>query len=133
MTPFGYYLETLRRSRGLQQKQVAGLLDINPCYISAMEKGRKGPPTSPILKKLVTALELNEEEENLLHKYVEQSSRTFRLPTNMALAEYALVHELKQSLGSLSNEQIAIINNALRIRKIEAPSARSIFRGIAAM
>lgn len=133
MTPFGYYLESLRRSRRLQQKQLAALLDVNPCYISAMEKGRKGPPTKPVLDRLITALELNEQEQNYLHEYVGQSERTFRLPTNMALEEYALVHELKNYLGSLSKEQIAIIQNALRVGKVDCSRAGMTNRGVSHM
>lgn len=45
MTPFGLYLESLRRSRGLRQKQLAFALGVRDGYISAMEKGWRGRPS----------------------------------------------------------------------------------------
>ncbi|MFB9886173.1 helix-turn-helix domain-containing protein [Balneatrix alpica] len=48
MTPFGTYLEHLRRSRRMQQKQLADLMGINPCYVSTLERGRKGPPSTAV-------------------------------------------------------------------------------------
>lgn len=44
MTPLGLALESFRRSRGLQQNSLALSAGIRPCYLSAMEKGKKGPP-----------------------------------------------------------------------------------------
>jgi len=38
MTPFGLYLESLRRSCQLQQVQLADHLGVNVCYVSVMER-----------------------------------------------------------------------------------------------
>lgn len=53
MTPFGKFLEALRRDRQLQQTQLAGMVGVNACYISSIEKGKKGPPTQEVLDKLI--------------------------------------------------------------------------------
>ncbi|WP_422398486.1 helix-turn-helix domain-containing protein [Teredinibacter turnerae] len=66
MTPLGRYLETLRRRRGLQQSQLAAEVGVQPCYISAMENGRKGPASPPIMSKIIQALELTPSEEQAL-------------------------------------------------------------------
>jgi HTH-type transcriptional regulator, competence development regulator len=115
MTPFGCYLEALRRSRQLQQKQLAGMLDVDPTYISLMERGRKGPPSNALLEKLIASLQLSQEEQLLLQKYVAQSPRALALPKNMKLEEYELLESLWQRLGSLSHCQIEIMKNALKM------------------
>ncbi len=55
MTPFGLFLESLRRSRQLQQVQLAHRLGVNPCYVSSIESGKKGPPS----KQLSSGILLN--------------------------------------------------------------------------
>lgn len=115
MTPFGSYLESLRRSRRLKQKQLAALLQVNACYVSAMESGKKGPPGDRVLQRLIESLALNADESNKLWEYVDQSQRTFRLPDDMALEEYALASHFRKRLGSLDKNQIAAIDAVLRM------------------
>lgn len=115
MTPFGLFLENIRRSRQLQQKQLAADLGVQACYISSLEKGRKAPPSKKILERLISAMDLNEEEQTLMWESVEQSELSFKLPGNMILAEYQLISRLKQQLGRLSQEQITIMLNVLAL------------------
>jgi len=115
MTPFSLFLENARRSRGLQQKQLAHDIGINPCYISALEKGRKDPPSKKVLEKLIVVLELDDEEQTALWESVAQSESTFRLPDNMSLGEYKVVYELRKKLGSLSDGEVKILLSALAL------------------
>jgi transcriptional regulator with XRE-family HTH domain len=115
MTPFGKYLEALRRDRRLQQTQLADLIGVNSCYVSAIENGKKGPPAHKVLNTLIDVLELTNEEQDLFWDYVDQSQRTTRLPVNASIEEYSMMRDLRRSLGSLTNEQIAIIRNILKI------------------
>ncbi|RQM53462.1 XRE family transcriptional regulator [Aeromonas caviae] len=73
MTPFGIYLENLRRSRRIQQKQLADLMGINPCYVSTLERGRKGPPSAEVLNRLIKNLNLSRDEQEGLWRSVELS------------------------------------------------------------
>ena len=115
MTPFGLFLESLRRSRQLQQVQLADRLEVNSCYVSAMEKGKKGPPSKAVLEKLIDKLNLNSSEQELLWERVEQSKRTVRLPDNATAEEYVLMNEIQHHLGALSSEQIDIIRKILML------------------
>lgn len=115
MTPFGEYLEQLRRSRYLQQKQLADIMGINPCYVSSLEKGRKGPPSKSVLEQLIEKLDLSQEEEDDLWKSVELSDLNLRLPVNMSRQEFEFLYELRQSLGRLSNNQLVIMQTALKM------------------
>jgi len=125
MTPFGYYLSTLRRSRNLQQKGLAKLLQVDPCYISMMENGKKGPPADDVIEKLIHCLSLSEDEQVLLREYISQSQRRLALPDNMTLQEYALVRSLWKKLGALSPGQIEAINSVLKISE-ERSGIRSL-------
>ena len=115
MTPFGLFLESVRRSRQLQQAQLADRIGVTPCYVSAIESGKKGPPSKDVIGKLVEKLELTQGEQNELLLCVEQSKKTLRLPENATTDEYLLVADLRHHLGALSIEQINIIRNALRL------------------
>lgn len=113
MTPFGTYLEILRRSRRIQQKQLADLMGINPCYVSALERGRKGPPSTEILERLVKNMGLSRDEEEMLWHSVDLSEMTFRLPEGMSQEEFEMVHDLRRHLGRLNEDQVLIIRKVL--------------------
>jgi len=115
MTPFGEYLEQLRRSRYLQQKQLADIMGINPCYVSALEKGRKGPPSKSVLYQLIEQLNLSAEEEGGLWRSVELSNLNLRLPGNMSKQEFEFVYDLRRNLGRLSQHQLVIMQTALKM------------------
>ncbi|RBM48471.1 XRE family transcriptional regulator [Vibrio tarriae] len=115
MTPFGLYLESLRRSRQLQQIQLADHLGVNACYVSAMESGKKGPPSKQVLSKLIESLELDADEQEMLWDKVDQSQRTIRLPDNATLEEYALMRDLRRHLGALSSDKVNVIRNILNM------------------
>jgi len=117
MTPFGQLLERLRRSRGLQQQQLAGIAGVNSCYISAMERGRKGPPGKEVIEALIRGLELSGEEERDLRNVIEQSRQVLKIPPDTAAHEYELVHSLWKRLGSLSKEETQLILLSLKINQ----------------
>lgn len=48
LTPFGERVRQLRRSRGVNQKDMARDLQISAAYLSALERGKRGRP-SPVL------------------------------------------------------------------------------------
>ena len=115
MTPFGLWFESIRRSRQLQQVQVASMLGINSCYVSAFENGNKSPPSIIILEKMISVLDLNVSEQEALWIKAEQSKKTYSIPINCIPEEYVMMNDLSKHLGSLSGEQIAIISNVLKI------------------
>lgn len=115
MTPFGNALSTYRRSRNLQQRELAERIGVQPCYVSVMENGKKGPPSSTILLKIINSLHLSSDETQILKSTVEASERVIRLPDGVSLEEYRFLWELRKRLGSLSGEELAIMTNALRL------------------
>lgn len=130
MTPFGLFLESIRRSRQLQQVQLADRLGVNSCYVSAMEKGKKGPPSKEVLTKLISQLKLDGSEQEALWEYVDQSQKTVRVPDNATAEEYALMRDIRVHLGALSSEQITIIRNTLKLGSVIPASRRIEVRSI---
>ena len=51
MTPFSQFLQKLRRSRSLKQKDLASLIGVKPCYVSIIERGRVAAPSKAVLDK----------------------------------------------------------------------------------
>ena len=53
MTPFGARLRALRRERGVSQKQMAEAIGVSAAYLSALEHGRRGVPSWPMVQKVI--------------------------------------------------------------------------------
>ena len=53
MTPFGERMRQLRRQKGVSQKQMAGAIGVSAAYLSALEHGRRGTPTWPLVQKII--------------------------------------------------------------------------------
>lgn len=130
MTPFGLYLESLRRSRQLQQIQLANHLGVNACYVSSMENGKKGPPSKSVLFRLIASLDLDVGEQETLWDKVDQSQRTIRLPDNATLEEYALMRDLRDHLGAMSSDKVNIIRNILNMDGRSKHKSRIEIRGV---
>lgn len=114
MTPFGRYLEKLRRSRGLQQSLLASEVGIQSCYVSAMENGRKAPASPKVLQKMVRVLELTNSEQRQFWASVAQSKMSRKVPSGTSRREYVLIDELWSRLGTLTETQVQIISLALK-------------------
>lgn len=128
MTPFALFLQKIRRSRQLQQKRLAAELGIQASYISSLEKGRKRPPSPKILERLIVILDLDEDEQANLWESVKQSKHSLKLPEGMMPFEYQLVSKLREKLGSLSEEQVALMMGilALNINKTKQLNSRRL-------
>tara|TARA_R110000850_G_scaffold44842_1_gene113664 strand:- start:69 stop:443 length:375 start_codon:yes stop_codon:yes gene_type:complete len=115
MNPFGKVLSQLRRSRKLQQRQLAEYVGIKASYVSALESGKKGPPSKLVLHNLIDVLNLSVEERQVLEASIGPSERIIRLPDAVSLEEYDFLWELRKRLGSLSHEELVIMTSALKL------------------
>ncbi|OMG53170.1 hypothetical protein BJN45_13175 [Azonexus hydrophilus] len=118
MSPFSQALKTFRIRRGLRQKQLALLLGYEPSYISALERGEKGPPRQDFIRRLISGLSLSEEDQAKLEEALQTSRRQFSIPHRASDAEFQMVHQLVPQLGSLLPQQIQLIQLALSFPQI---------------
>jgi len=114
MSPFASYLRKLRVHRGYKQKTLAHQLGYEPSYISALERGEKGPPKQDFINRLIQGLALTEEEQGALANALKLSRRHISLPSRASEREYALLHQLEPQLGYLNPQQIQLIELALQ-------------------
>ena len=73
MTPFGERLRELRRRKGVTQKQMAQAIGVSSAYLSALEHGRRGIPTWPLLQKIIGYLNVIWDEADELQMLAAQS------------------------------------------------------------
>jgi transcriptional regulator with XRE-family HTH domain len=52
MTPFGARLRALRADRGVTLKQLAAQLQVSAAYLSALEHGKRGAPSSGLVHQV---------------------------------------------------------------------------------
>lgn len=117
MTPFGLFLQDIRRDRRLAQKQLAGLLDVDQSYLSGLESGRKGTPPASMIGRLTEALKLDENEVRSLNEAVVRSRRKVEIPLRADPAEYDMMHQLADKLGYLCPAQIRAIKEIISFRE----------------
>lgn len=113
MSPFSYYLQEIRKSYGISQRQLAARIGYEQAYISGLELDKKGPPNDEFLTKLVLGLGLNEQQVSKLYQAAQESRRRYVLPQNTTMNEYRLVNELWRHIGSLLPAQITMIREVL--------------------
>lgn len=75
MSPFASLLHTTRMKYGICQEALADLIGYEQTYISALERGTKGPPTEEFVKKLISKLNLPVDEQNRLQEALAASNR----------------------------------------------------------
>lgn len=76
MNLYGSILRRQRQSRGILLKTLAHELGVDQSYLSAVERGRKGPPASPaFLESIRRLLDLSAEEYGELSAAAETTRR----------------------------------------------------------
>lgn len=115
MIPFAPYLRGLRQRHGMLQDEFAELLGYEQSYISALEIGMRGPPPDEFFKKLVSALKLDESEQEELSKVRRQSQRRFALPHNAPADVFIMCSDLWENLNRIHPAQVRMIQEIIRM------------------
>ncbi len=63
---FGKKIRELRKAKGLSQRELARLVDIDFTYLSKIETGDLPPPSDEVISKLAEHLDVDEQELFLL-------------------------------------------------------------------
>ena len=101
MSPFAFCFHRLRISRGIRQKDLSEKIGYEQSYVSAIERGTKGPPAEIFVRKVVSALELSEEETRELMESAELSQRKFVLPETASIDAYLLAHRFWERIETM--------------------------------
>lgn len=115
MTPFGKLLSQMMFDVGTKQKDLAAITGLSATHISHMLSGRKGPPCSEKVERIIAYLGLDETEAVKLRMAAANSSRTVSIPEDAKPEEYFVVHELCARLGKMLPGQIVAIREIIRL------------------
>lgn len=131
MNPFSIALRDLRLRLGLRQEELAVRLGYEQTYISALERGSRGPPGEKILSRLGEKLQLSADEQARLATAAQQSRRRFVLPGDAPGEVFEMCSELFRNLDRLHPVQVGMIREIVRIPETMAqrlPSAAAPIR-----
>jgi transcriptional regulator with XRE-family HTH domain len=96
---------------------MADKLGYEQSYISAIELGTKGPPSTDFIETLISCLELDGEWQARVAHALEESQRKMILPNEASEDVYRMFNELRRQLEGLHPAQVELIEMALRLPK----------------
>jgi transcriptional regulator with XRE-family HTH domain len=127
MTPFGEKLRALRAARGILQRDMAAALEVSPAYLSALEHGRRGAPSSGLIHQICDYLGLIWDDADELRSLAKLSRPRLKLnAAGLTPAQTALGNRLSRALRDLEPDTVAALN---RILDEAAPLAKEPLRG----
>jgi len=114
MTPFGARLRDLRRSRGLRLKDLAAALGVSSAYLSSLEHGRRGRPSSGLVQQISAYFTLAWDDVDELRRLAELSHPRVVVDTaGLSPRATELANRLAESIGRLDEKAVADILDRL--------------------
>lgn len=108
MTPFGARLRRLRRERGVTQKEMAAALGVSAAYLSALEHGRRGVPSWPLVQKIIGYFNVIWDDAEDLERLAATSDPRVVVDTSGLSPEATrLANRLAAEIGRLDEDTIA--------------------------
>jgi transcriptional regulator with XRE-family HTH domain len=114
MTPFGRRLRELRQERGINQQQLAEILHVSPAYLSALEHGRRSPPTFQFIQKVIGAFNIIWDDAEELQRLAALSNPRVIIDTSgLTPAATELANMLAENIGELDEKTLENMKNHL--------------------
>lgn len=113
MTPFGRFMRNLRMERGLLLKDDADKLGVTSAYLSALEHGKKGPPSAALISKLENILKLSTEQRKELRRAARDSVSAMDIPSKSTPFAFETANAFARKLPNLSEQQLRKIRSVL--------------------
>ena len=108
MTPFGLRIRALRDEKGVSQKEMAAALGVSAAYLSALEHGRRGVPSWPLIQKIVGYFNIIWDEAEDLQRLAAASHPRVTVDTaGLSPAATLLANRLAGMIEKLSEADIA--------------------------
>ena len=108
MTPFGERMRRMREEKGVTQKEMAAALGVSAAYLSALEHGRRGVPSWPLIQKIVGYFNVIWDDAEELQRLAATSHPRVTVDT-VGLSPQAtlLANRLGGAIGTLSEADVA--------------------------
>ena len=114
MTPFGARLRALRQERGITQAELARRLQFSAAYLSALEHGHRGAPSTGLVHQICSEFGLIWDAAEELLNLARLSHPRITVDTaGLSPDQTALANRLAQTIARLSPETIAALHAVL--------------------
>jgi len=114
MTPFAAKIRSLRRARGVSQKEMAAALGVSPAYLSALEHGHRSPPNWAMVQKIIGYFNVIWDEADELQRLAELSHPRVVVDTaGLPEKATAIANLLAQNIADLNEEELERLHRAL--------------------
>ena len=115
MTPLGVKLRALREEKGVTLSQIAEALEVTPAYLSALEHGKRGRPTTLRLHQICAYFEIIWDEADDLRRLADISHPKVTINTSDLSPEATeLANRLAEQIGELSEAKIETMLGGLK-------------------
>lgn len=105
MTPFGLKMRSLRKQKGISQKEMAKGIGVSAAYLSALEHGHRGKPSWQLLKRITGYFNIIWDEEEELLRLAEMSRTRVVVDTEeLSASATSLANFLSREIENLSEE-----------------------------
>ncbi len=114
MTPFGARVRGLRAARGLTLRQLAAQLQVSAAYLSALEHGKRGAPSTGLVHQICDVFGLIWDEAEDLAALARLSHPRVTVDTaGLTPEQTALANRLAQNIHRLPPETVAALHALL--------------------
>lgn len=115
MTPFGARLRALRRARGVTLKEMAATIGVSSAYLSALEHGRRGPPSWPLVQAVIAYFNVIWDEAEELQRLATISHPRVTVDTaGLSPEATELANLLARDVALLKREEAAALLQRLK-------------------
>ncbi len=114
MTPLGAKLRSMREARGISLKEMAAALNVSSAYLSALEHGKRGQPTSFLLHRIIAFFNVIWDEAEELQRLAEISDPKVSIDTGGLVPEATeLTNRLRDNIERLEPEDLKFLRDEL--------------------
>lgn len=118
MTPFGARLRRLRAERGVSQKEMAAAIGVSAAYLSALEHGRRGAPSWPLVQKVVGYFNVIWDEAEELQRLAASSHPRVVVDTaGLSPKATKVANHLASVIGGLDDDSLDAIDRIIDARE----------------
>lgn len=112
MTPLGAKLRAMRDARGISLKEMAAALNVSSAYLSALEHGKRGQPTSFLLHRIIAFFNVIWDEAEELQRLAEISDPKVTINTGgLAPEATELTNRLRDDISRLEAEDLKFLRD----------------------
>jgi transcriptional regulator with XRE-family HTH domain len=116
VTPFGEKVRSLRRERGIAQRDMAASIGVSPAYLSALEHGRRGVPNWAMVQKIIGFFNVIWDDAEELQHLAERSDPRVVIDTaGLSPRATELSNLLAETISSLSDAEIEALIERLSV------------------